>query len=41
MNQTNEPNQNGKNLVLSPILAPFAQIWAKKFFLVDFTCTGC
>ena len=38
MNQTWE---NDKNLVLSPILAPFAQIWAKKFFLVDFTCTGC
>ena len=32
--------ENGKNLVLGPILALFAQIWAQSIF-VDFTCTRC
>ena len=30
-----------KGQVSGPILAPLAQIWARKFFFVDFTSTEC
>ena len=39
MNQTWENDK--KNLVLDPILAPLAQIWAPNISFMDFTSTRC